>query len=93
MKKPNNHCRRGIGKVYSFSTAFGHGGPEGWSVDGHDSWFFNKEQAFIGAMGDLAFIKQICCVIYLVKNLWKSLDSLKQTRKKIQMLMIMPFVF
>ena len=38
-----------VGKIYSFRTAFGHGGPEGWSVDGKDSWFFNKEQAFIGA--------------------------------------------
>ncbi|WP_318618003.1 Gfo/Idh/MocA family oxidoreductase [Sporosarcina sp. YIM B06819] len=46
-----------IGKIYSFRTAFGHGGPEGWSVDGKDSWFFNKEQAFIGAMGDLGVHK------------------------------------
>ncbi|MBH0230630.1 Gfo/Idh/MocA family protein [Halobacillus yeomjeoni] len=46
-----------IGKVYSFRTAFGHGGPEGWSVDGADSWFFKKDQAFIGAMGDLGVHK------------------------------------
>lgn len=42
-----------VGKIYSFRTTFGHGGPEGWSVEGKDSWFFKKEQAFIGAMGDL----------------------------------------
>ena len=46
-----------LGKIYSFRTAFGHGGPEGWSADGKDSWFFNKEQAFIGAMGDLGVHK------------------------------------
>lgn len=46
-----------IGKVYSFRTAFGHGGPEGWSADGADSWFFKKDQAFIGAMGDLGVHK------------------------------------
>ncbi|WP_079477986.1 Gfo/Idh/MocA family protein [Halobacillus salinus] len=46
-----------IGKVYSFRTAFGHGGPEGWSADGANSWFFKKEQAFIGAMGDLGVHK------------------------------------
>lgn len=46
-----------IGKVYSFRTAFGHGGPEGWSVDGRDSWFFEKDKAFIGAMGDLGVHK------------------------------------
>lgn len=46
-----------IGKIYSFRTAFGHPGPEGWSVDGKDSWFFRKEEAFIGAMGDLGVHK------------------------------------
>jgi len=46
-----------VGKIYSFRTAFGHGGPEGWSIDGKDSWFFNKDQAFIGAMGDLGVHK------------------------------------
>ncbi|WP_394218160.1 Gfo/Idh/MocA family protein [Halobacillus trueperi] len=46
-----------IGKVYSFRTAFGHGGPEGWSAEGENSWFFKKDQAFIGAMGDLGVHK------------------------------------
>ncbi|HYK74500.1 MAG TPA: Gfo/Idh/MocA family oxidoreductase [Pseudoneobacillus sp.] len=46
-----------VGKIYSFRTAFGHGGPEGWSADGKDSWFFKKEEAFIGAMGDLGVHK------------------------------------
>lgn len=46
-----------LGKIYSFRTTFGHGGPEGWSVDGKDSWFFDKEQAFIGTMGDLGVHK------------------------------------
>ncbi|MFC7373123.1 Gfo/Idh/MocA family protein [Fictibacillus iocasae] len=47
----------GLGKVYSFRTAFGHPGPEAWSVDGADSWFFRKDEAFIGAMGDLGVHK------------------------------------
>jgi len=46
-----------LGKIYSFKTTFGHPGPEAWSVDGATSWFFNKEQAFIGAMGDLGVHK------------------------------------
>ena len=46
-----------LGKVYSFRTTFGHPGPEGWSADGRDSWFFRKEEAFIGAMGDLGVHK------------------------------------
>lgn len=46
-----------VGKIYSFRTAFGHGGPDNWSADGTDSWFFKKEEAFIGAMGDLGVHK------------------------------------
>ncbi len=46
-----------VGKIYSFRTAFGHRGPEAWSIDGASSWFFNKEQAFIGALGDLGVHK------------------------------------
>jgi len=46
-----------LGKIYSFKTTFGHPGPEAWSIDGAASWFFNKEQAFIGAMGDLGVHK------------------------------------
>ncbi|MTH53045.1 gfo/Idh/MocA family oxidoreductase [Bacillus mangrovi] len=46
-----------MGKIYSFRTAFGHPGPEAWSIDGKDSWFFRKEEAFIGAMGDLGVHK------------------------------------
>lgn len=46
-----------FGKVYSFRTTFSHGGPEGWSIDGRNSWFFDKEKAFIGALGDLGVHK------------------------------------
>ncbi|TDL31296.1 Gfo/Idh/MocA family oxidoreductase [Jeotgalibacillus sp. S-D1] len=46
-----------LGKVYSFKTTFGHPGPERWSIDGRSSWFFDKEQAFIGALGDLGVHK------------------------------------
>lgn len=46
-----------LGKIYSFRTTFGHSGPEAWSIDGEDSWFFKKNQAAIGAMGDLGVHK------------------------------------
>ncbi|MFC4076996.1 Gfo/Idh/MocA family protein [Salinithrix halophila] len=46
-----------LGRVLTFRTAFGHGGPEGWSVEGPGGWFFQKEKAFIGAMGDLGVHK------------------------------------
>ncbi|ADU28769.1 Gfo/Idh/MocA family protein [Evansella cellulosilytica] len=46
-----------VGRVYSFRSTFGHGGPETWSADGKESWFFKKDEAFIGAMGDLGVHK------------------------------------
>ena len=46
-----------IGKVITFRTSFSHGGPEGWSIEGRDGWFFDKKQAFVGAMGDLGVHK------------------------------------
>jgi len=46
-----------IGRVISFKTSFSHPGPEGWSIDGRDSWFFDKEQAVVGSMGDLGVHK------------------------------------
>jgi UDP-N-acetylglucosamine 3-dehydrogenase len=46
-----------LGKVLTFRTAFGHPGPEGWSVDGKGSWFFRKAEAVMGAMGDLGVHK------------------------------------
>lgn len=43
-----------IGKILTFKTCFGHGGPETWSVDsGKDTWFFDKSKASMGAMADL----------------------------------------
>ncbi len=46
-----------MGRVISFRTAFGHGGPENWSIDGAGSWFFRKDEAYVGAMGDLGVHK------------------------------------
>lgn len=47
-----------IGKVLSFRTTFGHGGPEGWSIrPGKDTWFFDPENAGMGVMADLGIHK------------------------------------
>ncbi|WP_308215250.1 Gfo/Idh/MocA family oxidoreductase [Sinobaca sp. H24] len=43
--------------MLSFRTTFGHGGPENWSIDGADSWFFEKDKAYIGSLGDLGVHK------------------------------------
>ncbi len=46
-----------LGKVLTFRTSFGHPGPEAWSVDGRESWFFRKGEAVMGSMGDLGVHK------------------------------------
>lgn len=47
-----------LGRVLTFRTTFGHGGPEGWCVDKSvNTWFFRKQEAFVGAMGDLGVHK------------------------------------
>ncbi|HEY8421008.1 MAG TPA: Gfo/Idh/MocA family oxidoreductase [Thermoclostridium sp.] len=47
-----------LGRVLTFRTTFGHGGPEFWSQDkGRHTWFFKSDEAFIGAMGDLGVHK------------------------------------
>jgi len=47
-----------IGRIVTFRTTFGHGGPETWSVDpGKNVWFFDKTKAAMGAMADLGIHK------------------------------------
>lgn len=46
-----------LGRVITFRTDFAHPGPEGWSIEGVGGWFFQKDQAFVGAMGDLGVHK------------------------------------
>src|SRR5690606_39015012 len=46
-----------LGKVICFETNFKHAGPDYWSVDGAESWFFRKEQAVLGVNGDLGIHK------------------------------------
>lgn len=46
-----------IGKLISFQTNFGHSGPDEWSLDGANSWFFDRERASFGALADLGIHK------------------------------------
>jgi predicted dehydrogenase len=46
-----------LGKVLTFRTSFKHRGPDGWSIDGAKSWFFQKEAAVMGVTGDLGVHK------------------------------------
>lgn len=46
-----------IGRIITFRTTFGHGGPESWTIDRNNVWFFDKKSAFFGAMADLGIHK------------------------------------
>lgn len=46
-----------IGKVLTFRTSFGHGGPEAWAIDVNNNWFFDKSLATFGAIADLGIHK------------------------------------
>lgn len=47
-----------LGKVMTFSTVFGHKGPEYWGTDkSKNTWFFNKNRSVLGVSGDLGIHK------------------------------------
>ena len=46
-----------IGDIVTFRTAFGHAGPETWTIDPQNVWFFDKKLAAFGAMADLGIHK------------------------------------
>ncbi len=51
-----------IGQVRLVKTMFGHSGPENWSINA--AWFFQKETAMFGALGDLG-VHKIDLIRYL----------------------------
>ncbi len=46
-----------IGDIVTFRTTFGHAGPETWTIDPQNVWFFDKKLAAFGAMADLGIHK------------------------------------
>lgn len=70
-----------LGKIYSFKTSFGHPGPDDWSVDGKDSWFFRKDEAVMGAMGDLG-VHKADVIRYLLNEEFKQVAGFITTEAK-----------
>jgi len=71
-----------IGDVLTFRTIFGHSGPENWCADcTAETWFFNREEAFTGSLGDLGvhkidllrwlFNAEVCAVQAVMKTMYK----------------------
>ncbi len=71
-----------LGKIYSFRTTFGHGGPEGWSIDGADSWFFRKEEAFIGALGGDLGVHKADVIRYILDTEFVEVASMIESSAK-----------
>jgi len=69
--KAKELLRKGIiGKVLTFRTTIGHGGPELWSINpGKNTWFFNKQKASLGAMADLGIHKTDLIQYLLEQNI------------------------
>lgn len=57
-----------IGKVLTFKTTFGHGGPETWSIDaGASTWFFDKNNSKFGAIFYLG-VHKIDIIQYILND-------------------------
>lgn len=71
-----------IGRIISFRTIFGHGGPETWSIDpGKATWFFDKKRAVLGAMADLG-IHKTDIITYLVGSPVERVSAVMATLDK-----------
>jgi predicted dehydrogenase len=75
--------RRGeIGAILTFSTTFGHSGPENWSIDaGGKLWFFDKQLAVHGALFDLG-VHKIDLIRFLLDDPIESVFTQTATRDK-----------
>ena len=70
-----------LGAVLTFRTTFSHGGPERWSIDGADSWFFRKPEAFVGALGDLG-VHKADLIRWLLEDEVESISAFVSTLEK-----------
>ena len=71
-----------IGRVLTFRTAFGHGGPETWSVNpGKGTWFFSKDTASMGAMADLG-VHKLDLIDYLLDSRITGVEAMLSTLDK-----------
>lgn len=69
-----------IGRPLSFITTFGHPGPEGWTGQKY-SWFFSKDDAVFGVLGDLG-IHKVDLIHYLLDDPIVSVSAVMDTLDK-----------
>ena len=65
-----------LGKVLTFRTTFGHGGPESWSENkSRNTWFFKKELCEFGVIGDLG-VHKIDLIRFLTDDEFESVCAM-----------------
>jgi len=70
-----------IGKVLMWHSCFCHGGPENWSIDKRNIWFFDQKRSAYGALFDLG-IHKIDLMQYLLDEPVCSAFAVTATRDK-----------
>ncbi|WP_175615609.1 Gfo/Idh/MocA family protein [Piscibacillus halophilus] len=72
-----------LGKVLTFKTNFGHGGPESWGVNKSNStWFFKKSRSGYGVAADLG-IHKLDLVHYLLDDQIEQVSAFQGTLDKV----------
>lgn len=70
-----------IGKILTFKTCFGHQGPETWTVDSNNVWFFDSKLSVFGAMADLG-VHKTDLIRFLTGQRIKKVSAVLQTLDK-----------
>ena len=70
-----------LGRVLTFQTSFKHPGPDGWSLDGASSWFFDHKRAIMGVTGDLG-VHKVDLLRFLIGEEFTHVGGFLETRDK-----------
>lgn len=70
-----------IGSILTFKTCFGHQGPESWTVDSNNVWFFDSTLSVFGAMADLG-VHKTDLICFLTGQRIKKVSAVLQTLDK-----------
>ena len=71
-----------LGRVITFRTTFGHGGPESWTESkSKNTWFFTKDKCEFGTAGDLG-VHKLDLIRYLTGDEYESVSAMGGTLDK-----------